>query len=116
VVTRGRGVSIHRGDCPNVLNREGKQHLLQAYWEECDGSYPVEIEITAIDRPQILSDVVNAVSESKVNITSLNGRSNRDRMSTIHMTVMVRNREHLENVINKVNRVRDVFDVHRIGG
>jgi GTP pyrophosphokinase len=116
VVTRGRGVSIHRGDCPNVLNREGKQHLLQANWEECDGSYPVEIEITAIDRPQILSDVVNAVSESKVNITSLNGRSNRDRMSTIHMTVMVRDREHLENVINKVNRVRDVFDVHRIGG
>lgn len=116
VVTRGRGVSIHRGDCPNVLNREGRQHLLQASWEECDGSYTVEIEITAIDRPQILSDVVNAVSESKVNITSLNGRSNKDRMSIIHMTVMVRDREHLENVINKVNRVRDVFDVHRIGG
>ncbi|MBS4029997.1 MAG: bifunctional (p)ppGpp synthetase/guanosine-3',5'-bis(diphosphate) 3'-pyrophosphohydrolase [Clostridiales bacterium] len=117
VVTRGRGVSIHRGDCPNVINRGEKQHLLEAHWEDFgDGSYPVEVEISAMDRPQILMDVVNAVSECKVNITALNGRSTKDRLSLIQMTVMVHNRNHLESVINRVNKVKDVFNVHRING
>ncbi len=117
IVTRGRGVSIHRRDCPNVINRGEKQHMLEASWEDfCDGSYPVEVEISAMDRPQILMDVVNAVSECKVNITALNGRSTKDRMSSIQMTVMVRDKNHLESVINRINKVKDVFKVRRISG
>jgi GTP pyrophosphokinase len=117
VVTRGRGVSIHRKDCPNVINRGEKQQVLDAYWEErAEGAYPVEIEVTAMDRNQILMDVVNAVSECKVNITALNGRSTKDRLTLIHITVMVADRGHLENVINRINRVKDVYQVHRING
>lgn len=116
VVTRGRGVSIHRADCPNVQNRSEKQQLLEAAWEESDGAYPVEIEVSAMDRPQILMDVVNAVAECKVNITALNGRSTKERMSLIQMTVMVSDRNHLENVLNRIHRVKDVFHAHRISG
>jgi GTP diphosphokinase / guanosine-3',5'-bis(diphosphate) 3'-diphosphatase len=117
VVTRGRGVSIHRDDCPNVANRTEQQRLLDVAWEESvDGSYPVEIEVSGMDRPQILSDVVNAVAECKVNITAVNGRSTRERMSVIHLTVLVHDVQHLENVIKRVSRVRDVFHVHRISG
>ncbi|MCW3491273.1 RelA/SpoT family protein [Dethiobacter alkaliphilus] len=118
VVTRGRGVSVHRSDCPNVSVRgENKPHHLEAHWEEQpEGAYPVDIEVTAMDRPQILMDVVNAVSECKVNITALNGRSTKDRMSQIHMTVTVADRHHLDNVINRINRVKDVYRVHRLSG
>lgn len=117
VVTRGRGVSIHRTDCPNVQQRSDKQQLLAAAWEErAEGAYPVEIEVKAMDRAHILMDVVNAVSECKVNITALNGRSTKDRFSLINMTVMVSDRDHLENVVSRINRVRDVYHVHRLKG
>ncbi|MDW7652341.1 MAG: bifunctional (p)ppGpp synthetase/guanosine-3',5'-bis(diphosphate) 3'-pyrophosphohydrolase [Bacillota bacterium] len=117
VITRGRGVSIHRQDCPNVQNAGVSQRLLSAGWEEeAAGVYPVEIEVSAMDRPQILMDVVNAVAECKVNITALNGRSTKDRLTLIHMTLTVADRNHLDNVINRINRVRDVYQVHRIKG
>lgn len=115
VVTRGRGVSIHRRDCPNVGQSNNDHRLLAAEWEEtAEGAYPVDIEIAAMDRQNILMDVVNAVSEGKVNITALNGRSTKDRMSVIQMTVTVMDKGHLENVINRINRVRDVYSVRRI--
>ena len=115
VVTRGRGVSIHRQDCPNVLNHPDKDRLLEAHWEEnAEGAYPVEIEVTGMDRPQILKDVVTAVAECKVNLNALTGRATKDGMSIIQMTVVVRDLEHLENVINRLSRVRDVYSVHRI--
>ena len=117
VVTRGRGVSIHRFDCPNVQNRSTNQHLLAADWEKkVEGAFPVEIEVSAMDRSQILMDVVNAVSECKVNITALNGRSTKDGLSLINMTVTVHDKVHLENVVSRINRVRDVYQVHRIKG
>jgi GTP pyrophosphokinase len=117
VVTRGRGVSIHRTDCPNVLNRTEQQRLLAAQWEtEIEGAYPVEIGVSGMDRPQILSDVVNAVAECKVNITAVHGKSTRERRSLIQMTVLVRDLEHLDTVINRISRVRDVFHVHRLSG
>jgi GTP diphosphokinase / guanosine-3',5'-bis(diphosphate) 3'-diphosphatase len=117
VVTRGRGVSIHRTDCPNVEARNERQQVLAASWEEvAEGAYPVEIEVSAMDRQGILMDVVNAVSECKVNITALNGRTTKDRLSMISMTVMVADRNHLENVITRINRVKDVYHVHRLKG
>ena len=117
VVTRGRGVSVHRKDCPNVQERTEKQQMLDASWEErAEGSYPVEIEVSAMDRPQILMDVVNAVAECKVNITALNGRSTKDKLSLISMTVMVADIAHLDNIINRINRVKDVYHVHRLKG
>jgi len=116
VVTRGRGVSVHRWDCPNVQGRGDSQRFLEAVWEESDGAYPVEIEVSAMDRPHILMEVVNAVSECKVNITAVNGKSTKDKMSIIQMTVMVRDRGHLESVLKRVNAIRDVFHVYRLGG
>ena len=114
VVTRGRGVSIHRRDCHNVKNSSAALKLLDAEWEEnAEGLYPVEIEVTGMDSSHFLSDVVNAVAESKVNISALNARRTRDRLTSIRMTVTVKDINHLDNVISKINRVRDVYSVHR---
>ena len=118
VVTRGRGVSVHRSDCPNVVfTGEKPNHHLEAGWEsEPDGNYPVDIEVSAMDRAQILMDVVNAVAECKVNITAMNGRSTKDGRSQIHMTLNVADRGHLDDVIKRINRVKDVYRVHRLSG
>ncbi len=118
-ITRGRGVSIHRKDCPNLnhqVNNQGadRGRLLEATWEEtAERSYPVEIEITAQDRTNLLADVMNAISESKVSISAVNARTDKNKMATIHLTLVVRDRIHLEQVMNKVRKVKDVYNVHR---
>ena len=118
-ITRGRGVSIHRKDCPNLnhqVNHQGadRGRLLEAAWEEtAERSYPVEIEITAQDRTNLLADVMNAISESKVSISAVNARTDKNKMATIHLTLVVRDRIHLEQVMNKVRKVKDVYNVHR---
>ncbi len=115
-VTRGRGVSIHRRDCPNLSQQQGTDsgRLLEAAWEgTVEHSYPVEIEITAQDRANLLADVMTAVSESKVSITAVNGRTDKNRSAVIHLTLVVRDRMHLEQVMSKVKRVKDVYTVNR---
>ena len=114
-ITRGRGVSIHRRDCPNLANREDSwDRALNASWEEDPKvSYPVEIEITAMDRTNLLQELVAAVSESKINITAVNGRTNKNQVATIHLTIVVRDLEHLQHTMNRLRKVKDVFSVDR---
>jgi len=114
-VTRGRGVSIHRRDCPNIRQAlQNKERLMDVYWEaQSDVSYLVALEVTAMDRPNLLSDVVQAISDCKVNISSVNARVARDGTATINLTFVVTDLEHLEFVMNKIRRVRDVFTVGR---
>jgi len=114
-VTRGRGVSIHRRDCPNIQQavRE-KERLMDVNWEaQRDVSYLVALELTAVDRAGLLSDVVQAVSDCKVNISSVNARAARDGTAAINLTFVVTDLEHLEFIMNKIRRVRDVFSVGR---
>ena len=111
------GISIHCKDCPNVLKAGDKERLLNVYWQAgSDISYPVEIEVTAMDRPNLLAEVMYAVSESKVNITAVNGRTTREKIVIINLTFVVKDLEHLEHIINKIKRVKDVFSVRRHSG
>ncbi|NLX90107.1 MAG: bifunctional (p)ppGpp synthetase/guanosine-3',5'-bis(diphosphate) 3'-pyrophosphohydrolase [Firmicutes bacterium] len=117
-VTRGRGVSIHRIDCPNVaLLKSLKERFLDVRWEATDDlSFPVEIEIIAMERPGFLAEVMYAVSESKINITAVNGRTTRDKMVVVNLTFVVKNLEQLEHIMNKVRRLKDVYSVRRRSG
>ncbi len=115
LVTRGRGVSIHRRDCPNLtpfLPSEGR--LLAAAWEaESDRSYQVAIEVQANDRTSLLADVMAAVSESRVQITAVNGRTEADHTAVIHLTIVVKDRLQLEKIMNRIKRVKDIYSVNR---
>ncbi len=117
-VTRGRGVSIHRRDCINIANlRRDDARFLSVYWDtENAASYPVEIEVTGMDRPNLLADVLHAVSESKVNISAVNARTTKDKISVLHLTFVVRDLEHLEYIMNKVKQVKDIFSAIRFTG
>lgn len=113
--TRGRGISVHRKDCPNILRTPGeKDRYLEVFWvASSDLSYPVEIEVTGMDRPNFLTEVMYAVSESKVSITAVNGRIARDKIAVIYLTLVVKDLEHLEYIMNRVKKVKDVFSVRR---
>ena len=117
-ITRGRGVSIHRTDCPNVVSAgDQKERFLNVQWEVTDDfSFPVEIEIIAMERPNLLTEVMYAVSESKINITAVNGRTTKDKMVVVNLTFVVKDLEQLEYIMNKVRRVKEVYTVRRRSG
>lgn len=113
-ITRGRGISIHRGNCPNILNEPDKERLIAVQWEGApDQSYDVDIEISGHDRSGLLNEILFAVSETKTNITAVHGKSDKNRVARIHMTISIRNLEHLHKVVERIKRIKDVYSVRR---
>ncbi|HHX77020.1 MAG TPA: bifunctional (p)ppGpp synthetase/guanosine-3',5'-bis(diphosphate) 3'-pyrophosphohydrolase, partial [Firmicutes bacterium] len=120
-VTRGRGLSIHRRDCANLqaqykeaLALGKNERLLDVEWEDGEvHSYPVDIEILGSDRPGLLMDLVNVVSDKKVNITAVNSRMTKNNGIALHFTLAVKDVRHLENVINSLKKVKDIYSVRR---
>ncbi len=118
-ITRGRGVSVHRSDCPNVVVEGGSEEeanrVIEVEWiAAAEANYSVDIEITGHDRRGLLNEVLQAVSESKTNMSAVSGRSDKNKVAMIHMTILIRNTEHLQSVVEKIKRVRDVYSVQRI--
>lgn len=114
-ITRGRGVSVHRRDCPNLKQYEGqRERFLEATWEgETGVAYPVEIEISANDRKNLLADIMTAVNESKVDITAVNARADKNQIATIHLTMVVKDQIHLDQIMSKIKKVKEVYAVRR---
>nr|WP_281267814.1 bifunctional (p)ppGpp synthetase/guanosine-3',5'-bis(diphosphate) 3'-pyrophosphohydrolase [Sulfoacidibacillus thermotolerans] len=115
-ITRGRGVSVHRKDCPNVLAMidEGSR-MIEVEWDSSVGqSYNVDIEVTALDRRGLINEVMNAVVETKTDITAVTGRADRRRMATIHLSIAIRNVDHLQMVVDRIKRVKDIYAVRRV--
>ncbi|WP_096201419.1 RelA/SpoT family protein [Bacillus sp. FJAT-45350] len=117
-ITKGRGVSVHRADCPNLQTDEAKDRLLPVEWEGdhlVSKSYNVDIEITAFDRRGLLNEVLQAVTESKTNINAVSGRSDhRNKVASIHMTISIHNIDHLHKVVERIKQLSDIYSVRRI--
>jgi len=117
-ITRGRGVSVHRSDCQNLpTSAEGEEaeRVIEVEWAgEVEASYSVEIEILGHDRRGLLNEVLQTVSESKTNIAAVSGRSDRNKVAIMHLTILIRNKEHLQNVVDKIKRIKDIFSVQRL--
>ncbi len=115
VITMGRGVSVHREDCNNI--RDGNMpvdRLVEVEWDAAEEVvYHVEIVVSATDRPRLLSDIVTSVSEVRVDIAAVQGKSEKDNVARIYLTIMVNNQEHLMSVMKNIKKVEDVFDVQR---
>ncbi|MDF2945568.1 MAG: (p)ppGpp synthetase [Bacillales bacterium] len=116
-ITRGRGVSVHRLDCPNVQNEDSNERILNVEWNnEANESreYNVDIEISAFDRQGVLNEVLHAVSETKTNITAVSGRTDKSKLATINMTISISNLQHLKRVVDRIKQIRDITAVRRI--
>ncbi|MFD6437993.1 RelA/SpoT family protein [Streptomyces venezuelae] len=115
-VTRGSGVSVHRSDCVNVdsLSRE-PERILEVEWAPTQSSvFLVAIQVEALDRSRLLSDVTRILSDQHVNILSAAVQTSRDRVATSRFTFEMGDPKHLGHVLKAVRGVEGVYDVYRV--
>lgn len=118
-VTRGRGISIHRTDCINIINLPELERgrLLDAEWqipnEEKAEKYLVEIKIYATNRQALLADITRALSEKYIDIGTVNSRTNHQGIATIQISFEVSGKEELNKLIDKIRGIENVIDVER---
>jgi GTP pyrophosphokinase len=117
-VTRGSGVSVHREDCNNVSGlREEPDRIVDVEWAPTQASvFLVQIQVEALDRNRLLSDVTRVLSDHHVNILAANVSTSRERMAISKFTFEMADPAHLGHVIAAVRRVDGVFDAYRITG
>lgn len=114
-ITIGRGISVHRADCPNVLNNIEKSRIVEVSWQKEEGtSYEAAIEVRALDKPNVISDIANRINEAKLNMTSLNAKATRDGDTIVDIILEITNIDELERIIEKLKKVKNVFDVYRM--
>jgi GTP pyrophosphokinase len=115
-ITRGRGVSIHREDCPNIQFLRGQsERLVEVEWEPShDGVHQVEIEVEALDRVGLLKDILAVVTETKTNVASVNARVRKDKVGIVNIVVDIRNVTQLTAVMQRIGQLPEVYSVERV--
>jgi len=116
-ITRGRGVSVHRADCVNVINivPEERHRLVEVEWSGEDrASYNAEIQIIARDRHSLLADITSTLANMDIALTAVNARTNRVRQALINLSLEIKNTQQLEKVMRQLKKVPDILDVHRV--
>ncbi|MFC4264133.1 bifunctional (p)ppGpp synthetase/guanosine-3',5'-bis(diphosphate) 3'-pyrophosphohydrolase [Arthrobacter cryoconiti] len=117
-VTKGSGVSVHREDCPNLLHLKTEpEKLVEVEWAPTQSSvFLVEIQVEALDRKSLLSDVTRVLAESHVNILAASMNTSRDRMALSRFAFEMGDPKYLHHVLNAVRRIDGVYDVYRTSG
>ncbi|WP_305773785.1 bifunctional (p)ppGpp synthetase/guanosine-3',5'-bis(diphosphate) 3'-pyrophosphohydrolase [Leucobacter sp. wl10] len=115
-VTKGQGVSVHRVDCHNFVNlREQQDRVVEVEWAPTAKSlFLVQIQVEALDRSALLSDVTRTLAEHHVNILSASVNTSSSRLAISRFVFEMANATHLEHVLNAVRRIDGVYDVYRI--
>lgn len=116
-ITRGRGLVIHRRDCPNVRGNLEPERLMEVDWGVKYGEvYPVDIEVIASDRAGLLRDIADVVTREGVNMRSANAHEGSDGSSILRATLEIRQSEQLLRVLSRLERLPYVHAVRRIRG
>ena len=117
-ITRGDGVSVHREDCTNAATlRSQPERLIEVSWAPTSGTlFLVQMQVEALDRNGLLSDMTRALSENGVNILSASVTTNRDRLAISKFTFEMGDASHLSHVLKAVRRIDGVYDAYRITG
>ena len=119
-VTRGRGITIHRTDCINILNlpEPERERIIDAEWQQGDAQekYTAEIIIYANNRNGLLADISKALTEKNIDIISMNTRTNKQGIATLQTTFEVRSREELRSIVDKIRGIDSVIDIERTVG
>ena len=121
-VTRGRGITIHRTDCVNVLNMSetDRTRLIEAEWQQPDTKekekYMAEIQVYANNRTGLLVDLSKIFTERKIDLRSINSRTSKQEKATISMSFEIGSKEELRSLIEKIRQVESIIDVERTTG
>lgn len=114
-ITKGKGITIHRMNCPNIANE--RQRLIQASWKEELGvsTYPVDIQIESSDRNNLLVDVMSTFSQHQIPLTSINAKLHASTMTTtIYATILVSDSKRLTDIFNVLLNIPSVYEVTRV--
>jgi GTP pyrophosphokinase len=112
-ITRGRGATIHRQDCPNILSTRDRDRLLQVDWGHMERTYPVPIKIKAYDRQGLVSDISNLLSDENINITNVKVNLNRS-MADLRLTIEVKDLAQLSRILARIENLPNVMEAHRV--
>jgi GTP pyrophosphokinase len=117
-ITRGRGVTIHRDDCPNALRwvREDNPRLIQVRWrKELDSGYRVNLLLRAYNRRELIKDISTMMATSDVTVTDINSHVDEDTEEvSIRLQVTVKDYQHLSDLLNRLNTIPNVFEARRM--
>lgn len=115
-ITRGRGVSIHRRDCPNVgFLADEPERAIEVEWDQArtNDAYPVELQIEAVDKPALLADLMIAIANAKTNIQAVNARTQKGGSAFIDIVVNTRDVDHMREIVRRINQIDGVVGVRR---
>ena len=120
-VTRGRGISIHRTDCVNILNFPANERarLIEAEWEQTenkDEKYSAEINIYAGNRKGLIVDISRLFTEANIDVRFMNSRVNKKQLATINLGFVVSGKEELNRLIDNLRKIDGVTDIERATG
>ena len=117
-ITRNQGVSVHRTDCQNMIDLKNKQpeRVVEVEWTSTKGLFMVKIQVEALDRRNLLSDVTRVLSDHGVNIISGTIATGSDRVATSQFSFEMADPQHLNTLLAAVRKIDGVFDVYRLTG
>ena len=116
-ITRGRGISVHRKDCPNVVaEADLENRLIEVEWEnkKTEKIYDTDLEVYGFDRSGLLNDILEVINSMTNRLSNINGRVDNNQMATIRITIGIHNIKELERIIDKLNQIPDVYSIQRI--
>lgn len=115
-ITRGRGVSVHRQDCPNMHNYMNNEpdRIIDVEWADDRGVYGVELEVRAMDRPRLTTDVMIVIADTKIHINSVYSRITKNNRVIMNFKLEIKDMSHLQAVIQRIQKVKDVMEVKRV--
>ena len=119
-ITKGRGISIHRADCPNITKQKDiQERLIEVEWEDTSNikqDYNADLEIYGFNRDGLLNDILNIVSGMTKQLVSVEAKPSKDKMAMIRLTIKIQNLNHLYSIVDKIKTVPDVYSVKRTKG
>jgi GTP pyrophosphokinase len=114
-ITRGRGVTIHRQDCPNILRMNDRERLIEVDWgSEVTDTYPVDVRVEAYDRQGLLRDIASVVADEAINLSAANVMTRKkDHMATMVVTLEIADIDQLSRVLARIERLPNVVEARR---
>ena len=112
-ITRGRGATIHRQDCPNILRRKDKERLLQVSWGKVERTYPIPIKVKAYDRQGLMGDISTLLDGEGVNIGTVSVNFNKS-LAELNLVVEVRNLDQLSRILTRIENLPNVMEAQRV--
>jgi guanosine-3',5'-bis(diphosphate) 3'-pyrophosphohydrolase len=112
-ITRGRGATIHRQDCPNILRIQDRERLVKVTWGEPKNTYPIPVRLKAYDRDGLMRDVSTIIAEESINMAKVNVDVNKKNLAVFELILEVKDLAQLSRVLDRLENLPNVLEAHR---